>query len=360
MRPAGMPKMECRMTKVKLRMGVSLATILVFIFGFAHADTRPTLPQAERTNGGQILGGVETTLPGARAAVAQIKDAKGKALSTAVWVAQDGYFLTKASEVPEIEKQRIHWATDQNAAIREIRRLNAHDLILAQAVGVSGVKPAKFSSGTIQTAYGQWLAAPVKGGNEIRIGVISAQPRKIQGFGAAMGIRMDEQPSRIPGVRITGLAEESPAAAAGLKAGDLITALDGKAATDMKQVSDLIKSYQPGDFMEVKYSREGKPYTTRVRLASRMKIMMNWDGEDFANGGISLRTDNYALIIQHDLPLTPLDMGGPLFDLEGRAIGINIARVDRVTTFALPASVFWKGIEPLIEADRHPPKALRP
>jgi S1-C subfamily serine protease len=348
------------MTKGNLRTGCGVVLLFVCLFGVAHADTRATLSQEERTNGAQILGGVETTLPGARAAVAQIKDAKGKAVSTAVWVGTDGYFLTKASEVPELEKQRIHWAKEKSAEIREIHRLNAHDLVLAQAVGVSGVTPVKFETAASKTAYGQWLAAPVKGGSEIRIGVISAQPRKIQGFGAAMGIRMDEQPSRIPGVRITGLAEESPAAAAGLKAGDLITALDGKPATDMKQVSDLIKSYQPGDFMEVKYSREGKPRTTRVRLASRMKIMMNWDGEDFANGGISLRTDNFARIIQHDLPLTPLDMGGPLFDLEGHALGINIARVDRVTTFALPASVFWKEIEPLIEADRHPPKALKP
>ena len=161
-------------------------------------------------------------------------------------------------------------------------------------------------------------------------------------------------------MRIIGLAEESPAVAAGLRVGDILTALDGKPATGMEQVSNLIKSYQPGDFMEVKYSRDGKPRTTRVRLASRMKIVMNWEGEDFANGGISLRTDNFARVIQHDLPLTPLDMGGPLFDLEGRALGINIARVDRVTTFALPASVFWKEIEPLIEADRYPPKALKP
>jgi S1-C subfamily serine protease len=29
-------------------------------------------------------------------------------------------------------------------------------------------------------------------------------------------------------------------------------------------------------------------------------------------------------------------MGGPLLDLDGRAVGILIARADRVTTFAIP------------------------
>lgn len=332
---------------------------LVLLIGVSRADTRPQLTQEERTNGAQILGGVEPVLPAARAATAQIQNAKGRAVATAVWVGAEGYFLTKASEVPELEKHRILWTEKQTAAIREIHRLTAHDLVLAQAVNVSGVTPVKFERSTPKTAYGQWLAAPIKGGREIRIGVVSAQPRKIPGFGAAMGIRMENQPPAILGVRISGIAEECPAAAAGLRAGDLITSIEGKPARSMQEVSEHIKNFQPGDFIEVKYSREGQPSSTRVRLASRTKIMMNWDGEDFANGGISLRTDNYASIIQHDLPLSPLDMGGPLFDLEGRALGINIARVDRVTTFALPSSVFWKDIEPLLEADRHPPKALK-
>jgi S1-C subfamily serine protease len=100
--------------------------------------------------------------------------------------------------------------------------------------------------------------------------------------------------------------------------------------------------------------------TLQVRLASRSKILQNWEGEDFANGGISIRTDNFPQVIQHDIPLSPLDMGSPLLDLAGNPLGINIARVDRVTTFALPAEIFWKEIQPLIEADRHPPKALKP
>lgn len=340
-------------------MKLCLATLLLLL-GVCQADTRPQLTLEERTNGAKTLVDVEPTLPAARACVAQIQNAKGKPVATAVWVGADGYFLTKASEVPELEKHRIQWAENKTAAIREIRRLSAHDLVLAQAVSVEGVTPVKFEAAAVKTAYGQWLAAPVKGGREIRIGVISAQSRKVPGFGAAMGIRMDDQPSKDPGVRISRVSEESPASAAGLREGDLMTAIEGKPAINIEDVSKLIQSFQPGDFIEVKYSREGKASSTRVRLASRTKIMMNWDGEDFANGGISLRTDNFASVIQHDLPLSPIDMGGPLFDLEGRALGINIARVDRVTTFALPASVFWKEIQPLIETDRHPPKALKP
>ena len=40
------------------------------------------------------------------------------------------------------------------------------------------------------------------------------------------------------------------------------------------------------------------------------------------------------------------------------SMGINIARVDRVTTFALPVEAFWSETQQWIHADRHPPKAV--
>ena len=43
----------------------------------------------------------------------------------------------------------------------------------------------------------------------------------------------------------------------------------------------------------------------------------------------------------------PKDCGGPVVDLDGRCIGINIARALRVATYALPASVAKETIEKL-------------
>ena len=87
-------------------------------------------------------------------------------------------------------------------------------------------------------------------------------------------------------------------------------------------------------------------------------MLSNWEGEDFANGGVSLRNDNFPEVLQHDIPLLPADMGGPVATLEGKVVGINIARVDRVTTFALPVEAFWTEAQLWIKADRHPPKAV--
>jgi S1-C subfamily serine protease len=45
-------------------------------------------------------------------------------------------------------------------------------------------------------------------------------------------------------------------------------------------------------------------------------------------------------------------MGGPLINLDGKAIGINVARVDRVTTFALPMEVFLSKVQQWMVSDR--------
>jgi len=54
------------------------------------------------------------------------------------------------------------------------------------------------------------------------------------------------------------------------------------------------------------------------------------------SGPVSKRRDHFPFVIQNDLPLEKEMMGGGLFNLQGRCIGINIARVDRVTNYTLP------------------------
>jgi len=338
-----------------------MRTLLVSILlaPLLHAGMRAPLTPAERTNGTETLSLVEPLGTQTAAVTACIVNKDGKQQTTATWVGDDGYLLTKASDAPRLEDCRVRWAEGMEAMIREIRRDPVHDLVLAQAVGVTGVTAVEFESAPAPT-YGQWLVAPAKGGKEFRIGVLSAQRRRIPGMGAAIGVRMDERSADGKGVRIIGIAEDSPAAAAGLRANDVMLELAGEQLSEYKRVHEIISKRQPGEEIEVRFRRDGKENRVQVRLASRTKILQNWDGEDFANGGISVRTDNFPQVLQHDLPLGTRDMGGPLVDLQGRALGINISRVDRVTTFALPADVFWPTVRSWIETDRHPPKALRP
>jgi hypothetical protein len=42
-------------------------------------------------------------------------------------------------------------------------------------------------------------------------------------------------------------------------------------------------------------------------------------------------------------------MGAPLFDIEGKCIGFNIARVDRVTVYALPSSDIKQKVDSFLD-----------
>ena len=285
----------------------------------------------------------------------RIEKPDGALVATGVLVTADGYFLTKASEVLKVGALSYRLPDNTVAKAREVRRSSPFDLVLGQVLNVAGLTPVRWSESK-SIALGQWLLASKQGGRETRFGVMSARRRTIGGAGAAMGVLMDTT-RNAEGVRIIAIGTDSPAESAGLKRDDVLLTVGGEIVKAQERVKEVISRLEPGEEIEVQYRREGKESRCVVRLASRNHIRSNWDGEDYANGGISIRTDSFQEIIQHDIPLGPADMGGPLFNLLGQAVGINIARVDRVTTFALPMEIFWPSVQQWIAEDRHPPKA---
>jgi membrane-associated protease RseP (regulator of RpoE activity) len=71
------------------------------------------------------------------------------------------------------------------------------------------------------------------------------------------------------GVEVTDVAENSPAAKAGLQDGDVITALDGKDVTDPEAVRAAVQAKASGDQLSVTYTRDGQSKTVDVTLTSR-------------------------------------------------------------------------------------------
>lgn len=68
------------------------------------------------------------------------------------------------------------------------------------------------------------------------------------------------------GVYIAGVTEDSGAEEAGLKAGDVITAVNGVSVAKSSQLLEQIARYRPGDKVKVSYIREGKDRTANVTL----------------------------------------------------------------------------------------------
>jgi putative serine protease PepD len=77
------------------------------------------------------------------------------------------------------------------------------------------------------------------------------------------------QAGRAEGLRVTGVVPGSPAASAGLRTGDIITSIDGRAAVSTDQIVALLLSKRAGHRVEIGYERNGSPATTTVTLGAQ-------------------------------------------------------------------------------------------
>src|SRR5919198_1434596 len=69
------------------------------------------------------------------------------------------------------------------------------------------------------------------------------------------------------GVRLAQVRSGTPAARAGLKVGDVVTAIDGRKVSTTAQLQGAIDAKQPGDTVTLTYRRNGKTHTAKVTLA---------------------------------------------------------------------------------------------
>jgi S1-C subfamily serine protease len=71
------------------------------------------------------------------------------------------------------------------------------------------------------------------------------------------------------GVRVQQVMPESGAEKAGIVAGDVIMALDDEEVTDLRSLSNILKSRAPGDSVRVKVLRDGEVITVSAMLGAR-------------------------------------------------------------------------------------------
>ena len=73
----------------------------------------------------------------------------------------------------------------------------------------------------------------------------------------------------ITGVKFADVREGSPAAKAGLKAGDIMTEFDGKPIQNLYDFTYALRGKKPGDEVKVKVTRDGKPLEVTALLSRR-------------------------------------------------------------------------------------------
>jgi serine protease Do len=81
--------------------------------------------------------------------------------------------------------------------------------------------------------------------------------------------------------------------------------------------------------------------------------------QDSMGSILSNRRGGFPVILQHDTVLRHTDCGGPLVDLDGKVVGINISRTGRVESYAIPAEVVQKRLDDLMSGKLAPKDGVK-
>jgi len=265
----------------------------------------------------------------------------GKRSALGMVVDKDGYVLTKASELKgKLECQLIDGRRAEAKLVGVERKLDVAML----KVDWKDLQPIDWGDEK-SVDRGSWIITPgLDKTAPIGIGVVSAAPRKIDRAKGALGIQMREASG---GAGIYRVMPKSPAEKADLRSGDVVTRVGDKDVKNLSELQETIFSYEPGDEVTLTVKRGEESFEAKIVLGN-FQQMIQGERAEFQNnlgGQLSQRRAGFPLVLQHDTVLKPQECGGPLVDIDGKVVGINIARAGRVETYALAASVVKAIIE---------------
>lgn len=154
------------------------------------------------------------------------------------------------------------------------------------------------------------------------------------------------------GVKVTDVAPGSPASAAGLAVGDIIREINGKKVEGQTALRELIDGLEAGAVVTVSAERKGETKNFKVKVGAIPKDRS--DMQNAMGSELSARRTGFAEVLQTDMVVNAKDCGGPVVDLNGKVLGINIARAGRVETWVLPGEVI-KTLLPDLKAGKFAP-----
>lgn len=260
-----------------------------------------------------------------------------------VVVSATGHILAKASEVAVLKAPSVVVDRTKYDSVVTLAVDPGWDVALLK-IDAQGLRPVVFAADDVPP-QGTWVVANGATSRTKRralAGIISAKPREIPAAGgAALGVVLKAGSKR---VEIDEVNPKSGAAEAGLAKGDVIVSVDGVAVRKIEELASALKDRKAGSMARLVIRRGGEELTKEVRLLAKGEMfdeMMSRN--DMMSGDFSKRRSGFPRVLQHDILGNSRSTGGPLLDLEGRCVGMNIARATRCESFAIPASEL-KGI----------------
>jgi len=310
-----------------------------------------TLPKYRFRNGEETLKAFAPVSAATRHSIVKF-NVDGETVALGAVMDTNGLVLTKASEIKK-GKLTCWLATEQEVGA-ELLSIDEEDDLALVLVEAQGLVPLQWASGEV--SIGQWAITPGIAETPHAVGIISALPRRIRPQRAFIGVQFDFTTS-VP--KIDELMPGLGAEKAGLKPGDLILAVNSSTVTNRDQVVETLRELRAGQTVKLRVQRDEEQFDAEVQLGlpGAGQVGRGFYPQqrlDRLGGEVSRRAQGFELAIEHDTVLPPWLCGGPLVDLEGKAIGLNIARAGRVTTYALSSKLVKQVFERLKSMPRTP------
>lgn len=250
--------------------------------------------------------------------------------------------LTKASEL--FLPLAIRNSDGKRYSAKVLGVDDRYDLALLK-IEAATLKPVVWAKADA-LSVGKWLITPTAPTDlkQVTVGVVSVMPRDLRGRGF-LGVAFNTGRT---GVRVGRVLGNSGALRAGVKVGDQVLQIDGSVIGTTNKAIEAIRKHRHGSTMKLTVKRGEKEMSLNVTLgrrpdfsSTRQKMM------EKSAGRLSDRRTDFGTVFQHDGPIDPEHCGGPIIGLDGKAMGINIARAGRTAAYAIPASIIQALIEPL-------------
>lgn len=202
--------------------------------------------------------------------------------------------------------------------------------------------PAIEWSGQPTPQLGRMLFAAKPTGETLMTGVVSVNERNLRETDQPfLGVLADPE-HKGAGALVGNVEPGSGAAEAGVRKGDVILKIGERSISGVMEMRNALLGFQTGERVPLQVMRDGKEQTIDVLLGNRPNItapinprlrMMEQMG-----GKISKVRANFPNVLQTDMQVAPADCGGPVVDVQGKAIGLMVARADRTRSFVIPAA----------------------
>ncbi|MCC7423217.1 MAG: PDZ domain-containing protein [Planctomycetaceae bacterium] len=259
-------------------------------------------------------------------------DGNPRELALGTVIDANGLAVSKASQ---LEGDLVCWLGEARVAKATVVATDPDSDLALVKIEAANLKPVRWGSGVPKP--GQWLASAAPTPTPTAVGVVSAALREVPSQPGALGVAVTDEDA---GPKVSEILPGSGAARAGIQKGDIILEVAGKNIADGRTLASSVGAYRPGTKLPLKLRRDEQVLSLEATLGRRpgdgpSRIQF----QNSLGGALSVRRDGFASALQHDTVLRPEDCGGPVVDLSGKVVGVNIARAGRTESYLLPASL---------------------